>query len=60
MAAVGETASEDKDASSSSSSADSASTLTPTSPYTRIDLGDVTPHNLKLLKKINQVRVKTY
>ena len=21
------------------------------SPYTRIDLGDVTPHNIKLLKK---------
>merc|ERR1712062_246516 len=25
------------------------------SPYTRIDLGDVTPHNIKLLKKVNQV-----
>jgi len=24
-------------------------------PYTRIDLGDVTPHNIKLLKKVNQV-----
>ena len=23
--------------------------------YTRIDLGDVTPHNIKLLKKVNQV-----
>ena len=22
----------------------------------RIDLGDITPHNLKLLKKVNQVR----
>merc|ERR1712044_56082 len=22
--------------------------------YTRIDLGDVTPHNIKLLKKVNQ------
>ena len=25
------------------------------SQYTRIDLGDVTPHNIKLLKKVNQV-----
>lgn len=25
------------------------------SKYTRIDLGDVTPHNIKLLKKVNQV-----
>merc|ERR1712018_493159 len=25
------------------------------SPYTRIDSGDVTPHNIKLLKKVNQV-----
>ena len=24
-------------------------------PYTRIDLGDVTRHNIKLLKKVNQV-----
>jgi ribosomal protein S18 acetylase RimI-like enzyme len=24
-------------------------------PYTRIDLGDVSPHNIKLLKKVNQV-----
>ena len=23
--------------------------------FTRIDLGDVTPHNIKLLKKVNQV-----
>ena len=23
--------------------------------YTRIDLGDITPHNIKLLKKVNQV-----
>ena len=25
------------------------------SEYSRIDLGDVTPHNIKLLKKVNQV-----
>jgi len=23
----------------------------------RVDLGDITPHNIKLLKKINQVRL---
>jgi hypothetical protein len=26
-----------------------------TSQYAKIDLGDITPHNLKLLKKVNQV-----
>ncbi len=26
----------------------------------RIDLGDITPHNLKLLKKVNQVKMKNF